>query len=345
MGGQASRAQSFTGSLPATRLYFDIPSTKEPLVYSPGYNMSLLGLENMHPLDSKKWGRAFQLLVEADFVTPERSVEPYEAEESDLLVVHTKEYLNSLTYSFTVAQITELLPLAMIPNWVLQRQLLRKLRLQTGGTILAGKLATERGWAINLGGGFHHCSADRGGGFCAYADISLCIEFAFRRLGLERVMVIDLDAHQGNGYARDFMNDARVYILDMFNDLIYPQDFEARAAIRKPVGLKPYTKDPKYLALLEAALVEAGNEFQPQLVIYNAGTDLLEGDPLGRLSVTPEGVVRRDQIVFSWAASKNAPIVMLTSGGYQRSNAAVIADSIKNLARQRLITLGPAGLP
>ena len=87
---------------------------------------------------------------------------------------------------------------------------------------MSAKLAKERGWAINVGGGFHHCSAEKGGGFCAYADISLCIHFALVRLNISRVMIIDLDAHQGNGHETDFAYDSRVYILDMYNPGIYP---------------------------------------------------------------------------------------------------------------------------
>ena len=81
----------------------------------------------------------------------------------------------------------------------------------------------ERGWAINLGGGFHHCSQDRGGGFCFYADISICIHYLFNHMPelVKKVMIIDLDAHQGNGHETDFINDDRVYILDVYNRLIF----------------------------------------------------------------------------------------------------------------------------
>jgi hypothetical protein len=97
------------------------------------------------------------------------------------------------------------------------------LLVQVGGTVLSAKLAKDKGWAINLGGGFHHCCSNEGGGFCAYADITLTIQFAFERLGISRVMIIDLDAHQGNGHEHDFMNNKSIYILDMYNSDIYPR--------------------------------------------------------------------------------------------------------------------------
>jgi hypothetical protein len=114
-------------------------------------------------------------------------------------------------------------PLAFLPNFILQQKVLSPFRKQVGGTVLSAKLAKDKGWAINLGGGFHHCCSNEGGGFCAYADITLTIQFAFARLGISRVMIIDLDAHQGNGHEHDFMNNKSIYILDMYNSDIYPR--------------------------------------------------------------------------------------------------------------------------
>lgn len=127
------------------------------------------------------------------------------------------------------------------------------MRYQTGGSILAGKLALERGWAINIGGGFHHCSATKGGGFCPYADITLLIKFLFKHYPKEvqKVMIVDLDAHQGNGYEHDFKNNASIYIMDVFNKWIYPCDKEAKEAIRRKVQLDFLINDDAYLSIVE----------------------------------------------------------------------------------------------
>lgn len=143
------------------------------------------------------------------------------------------------------------------------------MRYQTSGTILAGKLALERGWAINLGGGFHHCSSKKGGGFCPYADITLLITFLFNHYPeiVKKVLIIDLDAHQviftkslflihsvfviakqGNGYERDFKDDDRVYVLDVYNGGIYPFDEIAKQGITRKVELSHRTKDDEYLS-------------------------------------------------------------------------------------------------
>ncbi|GAB2223576.1 hypothetical protein Droror1_Dr00017717 [Drosera rotundifolia] len=191
----------------SSKLYFDVAPHKVPIIYSAGYDIAFLGIEKLHRFDSSKWGRICQFLISAKLLDKKHLVEPVEASTDDLLVVHTQKYLTSLKNSVTVATIMEVPPVAILPICIVEKKVLYPFRKQVGGTILAAKLAKERGWAINVGGGFHHCSTENGGGFCMYADISLCIHFAFVRLNVSRVLVIDLDAHQGNGHERDFSND------------------------------------------------------------------------------------------------------------------------------------------
>ncbi|XP_044532213.1 histone deacetylase 11 [Gracilinanus agilis] len=282
----------------------------------------------------------YLMVSEDNFLSDLMIVEPEEASEEDLKVVHTEQYLRKLKCSFIVATIIEILPVALIPNFLVQRKVLRPLRFQTGGTILAGKLAIENGWAINIGGGFHHCSANKGGGFCVYADITLCIKFLFERVaGISRVTIIDLDAHQGNGHERDFMDDSRVYIMDVYNHHIYPYDSFAKRAIKQMVELDWKTEDEEYLEKVQMHMERALDEWTPHLVIYNAGTDIMKGDPLGGLSVSPKGIVMRDELVFRTVRKYGVPILMVTSGGYQKKTARVIADSILNLYNMGLIRL------
>lgn len=144
----------------------------------------------------------------------------------------------------------------------------------------------ERGWAINIGGGFHHAHSFNGGGFCVYADISLAIRFMQLSGSVEKVMIIDLDAHQGNGHERDFLSDDTVYIMDMFNYEIYPRDFKAKEGINLAVRLESQTQDVPYLSQLKHSLKKAFEEFKPDLVVYNAGTDCLDGDTVGHLGLS-----------------------------------------------------------
>ncbi len=120
----------------------------------------------------------------------------------------------------------------------------------------------------------------------------------------------------------------------MFNASIYPRDKRALAAINCKIPLKPHTKDEEYLNLLRTNLKESLDSFSPQFVIFNAGTDCLIGDPLGQLDITADGIAERDAIVFGECFERKIPLVMLLSGGYQKSNAKVIADSIENLNKK-----------
>lgn len=199
---------------------------------------------------------------------------------------------------------------------------------------MAACLSLDYGWAVNLSGGYHHCSGrSGGGGFCVYADITLIVKmmriwFPYK---VNRVAIVDLDAHQGNGHERDFLRDENVYIIDFYNPVIYPNDTLAKNAIRQTQHVSYLTTDQEYCSALKSALEPMFRLFQPELVIYNAGTDCMEGDPLGGLNLSQEGIVRRDEVVMRMAIERKVPVVMLLSGGYQKTNAPAIAASITNI--------------
>lgn len=196
-----------------------------------------------------------------------------------------------------------------------------------------------------MGGGFHHCSHDAASGFCLFADITLVIKFLWRFVSRDlRFMIIDLDAHQGNGHERDVLSMAKeqqkqVYIMDVFNPMIFPHDVDARPAIDRLIEVPSRTRGDKYLQLVEFHVSQSFTDFpDPDLVIFNAGTDILKGDPLGRLSVDFDAVVKRDEIVFSQTIGINKKkILMLTSGGYTSRSADVVSASIQNLFNKKLI--------
>ncbi|KTG40650.1 hypothetical protein cypCar_00000208 [Cyprinus carpio] len=121
-----------------TELYAEVPSTCLPIVYSPEYNITFMGLEKLHPFDAGKWGKVIHFLKEEQFINDEVIVLAREASEADLLVVHTARYLNRLKWSLVVATITEIPPLLFLPNFLVQRKVLKPLRTQTGGTIMVG---------------------------------------------------------------------------------------------------------------------------------------------------------------------------------------------------------------
>ncbi|CAJ0954675.1 unnamed protein product, partial [Mesorhabditis belari] len=325
----------------ATNLFLPIGDHQVPVIFHSEYDVKFFGIEKYHVFDASKWGKVFQRLKEIQLLSDHSVVEPREAKKRDLRIVHTAAYLNSLQCSCEVAKIVEMPIVAMIPCCLLDRYLLKRMRFHVGGTVAACRLALIKNWAINIGGGFHHASSSRGGGFCIYADISLAVKMLFLLNLVNKVIILDVDAHQGNGHERDFLDDPRVFIVDVYNPDIYPHDVEAKNAISRGVEMRSRTGDIAYLSMLETSMDTVFGEFSADLIVYNAGTDSLMGDPLGRLDLTPHGIVARDELVFRLAQEHSIPIAMVTSGGYQQDNWKVIADSIKNLHEKKLIYLHP----
>jgi histone deacetylase 11 len=309
------------------------PAEKLPIVYHPHYNITLAGLEKLHPFDSCKYGNVYNYLVDKVGIASNRFHTPEIVSDPDLLKVHSQEYINSLSKSAVIARITEILPAAFVPNFLLQRFLLYPMKLATGGTVKAAELALKKGWAINLSGGYHHAKCNCGGGFCVYADIPLAITKYLEQNAASNVMIIDLDAHQGNGHESYFKDDKRITIFDVYNKDIYPHDFETRARINFNHPVSSGIKDEEYLTLLAQKLPEALQQAKPNFIIYNAGTDVYKDDPLGNMKISADGIIKRDELVFQLAKEHNIPILMVLSGGYTKMSASIIGQSIENIIK------------
>lgn len=311
-----------------------VQAPKIPVIFHPDYDISLLGLEKLHPFDSCKYGKVFERLTQAYHKS--RFYVPSKISDADLLKVHSKDYLASLSNSSVIAQITEIAMLKYVPNFILQRYLINAMKLATGGTVLAAQRALQDGWAINLSGGYHHAKHDCGGGFCAFADIPLAAVKIWEQYPKYKVMIVDLDAHQGNGHESFFENEERVVIYDIYNGQIYPQDHKARKRIDYNYPVKSGIQDAEYLGLLAETLPAAIEESQPDFIIYNAGTDVFEKDPLGRMRISAGGIRQRDELVFSCAHKSHIPILMVLSGGYTQESSTIISNSILNILRTLL---------
>ena len=177
-----------------------------PVVYHPCYNITAFGLERLHPFDGRKYRRIHDALIERGLRRSADFVRPKKVSRRELLEVHVPDYLRSLRSSETLARILEVPVVRRLPESVIDWRILRPMRYAVGGTILASRLALEQGVAINLGGGFHHAAAAWGGGFCVYADIPLAAKILHDEGLARKVLVVDLDAHQGNGTAAVFQD-------------------------------------------------------------------------------------------------------------------------------------------
>jgi histone deacetylase 11 len=315
------------------------------LVYSPQYDIDIPGADIVHPFDGRRYSRAYALAAkDGDIakwtVAPSGPANPAR----DFHGVHTAKYLASLSSVLEIARILELPrpnagPLASLLDWIggatlLRRAVLTPMLWATAGTILAAELAVRGGSAINMSGGYHHAGRERGEGFCVYADVAIAIHhlWATGLLGpSDTVAYIDLDAHQGNGVARIFEADPRVHIFDMYNRDIYPWDGKARKRINRNVPLLANTPTNIYLNRLRTELPEYLMTLGPgvKFAVYNAGTDIYEGDRLGGLQVSAEGVFERDRFVIETFRAAGIPWLMVPSGGYSPAGAALLANTVR----------------
>jgi histone deacetylase 11 len=312
---------------------------KVPIVFSKVYDVALGGTEGAHPAEARRYGKIFNHLSRELSISEDDIYEPYCASDEELLSVHTRRYLDSLCDSETIARIAEFKFLASIPNSILQEKLLKSVRYAVGGTLRGSELALEHGWAVNLSGGYHHAKADEGGGFCFFSDIAIAASKL--KQGNERtsVLIVDLDAHQGNGYASIFEHDEYIAILDVYNEDIYPRDTEAKEYIRFHHPLPSRIEDEAYLSIIRKAVPRALEEIEPGIVYYIAGADLYREDVLGQMSISAAGIIKRDEIVFENALSRGIPVLMLLGGGYTEGAATIMGRSIVHLIKT-VITRG-----
>lgn len=252
---------------------------------------------------------------------------------AQLAAVHDAEYLRQVKKSAVIASIVEVHALARLPRFLLWRWFVTPTLWCTAGTVMGAREALRDGLAFNLGGGFHHAKRSWGEGFCLFNDVALALHTLRSEAILaetDPVFYIDLDVHQGNGVSTDLAADPAVRILDVFNSQIYPfRDKLARAGIDVARPLPSETRDEAYLEALESGLEELfDGQPTPRLVIYAAGTDVVDGDPLGDMKISHQGVHRRDAMVLQAVRGRGIPLLMLTAGGYSNSSARLIADFV-----------------
>lgn len=236
------------------------------------------------------------------------------ASEGELALVHTPAYVAAVLYGhLTPAQVREI-------GFPWSPQMAERSRRSTGATIAAARAALAEGVGVNLAGGTHHAFADHGSGYCVFNDVAVAArlmqaEWAREHRPSLQAVVIDLDVHQGNGTAAIFAGDASVFTLSLHGARNFPFRKETSDL---DVELPDGCTDAPYLAALEAALarVWACLPDGPTLAFYLAGADPHEGDRLGRLRLTAEGLAERDRRVFAALRARHIPVAVSMAGGY-----------------------------
>ena len=181
------------------------------------------------------------------------------------------------------------------------------------GTRKCAEFALEYGVAMNIAGGTHHAYSDRGEGFCLLNDQAIAAQWLLNGNRVKNILIIDLDVHQGNGTAKIFQNETRVFTFSMHGKNNYPLHKEQS---NLDVELDDGIKDKEYIYLLEKNLSAITAQFEPDFIFYQSGVDIIETDKLGRLGVSLEGCKHRDEIVFNFANENRIPIVTSMGGGY-----------------------------
>lgn len=239
------------------------------------------------------------------------------ATDSQLALAHDASYIDAIADGTLAAAAQREIGFPWSPAMA------ERARRSVGATVAASRIALKEGIAGNLAGGTHHSYAHKGSGFCVFNDVAVAarlmqVEWARARgrpAAPLKVAVIDLDVHQGNGTAHIFREDHSVFTLSLHGARNFPFRKEASDL---DVELPDGCTDDAYLEALSQALDALEQRFTPQLLFYLAGADPHEGDRLGRLAITHDGLEARDRRVFDWAWQRRLPIVFAMAGGYGR---------------------------
>ncbi len=260
-----------------------------------------------HPFPMPKYKMARDRLLAEGSITYWNLIEPPLASDEDILLVHTPDYwFRCARGQLTVQEIRRI-------GFPWSEGLVRRSRSSAQGTVIAARNALRDGVASNLAGGTHHAFPDHGEGYCVLNDIAIAARVLQRDKLAERIAVIDCDVHQGNGTAAIFQDDPDVFTFSMHGEKNFPARKElSRLDINLPNGVG----DEEYLAILREHVLRILDGVKPDFVFYQAGVDPFEGDRLGKLKLTIEGLRRRDEFVILSCRERGIPIVTTMGGGY-----------------------------
>lgn len=282
------------------------------IAYSPVYKYELPE-GHRFPMDKYELIPA-QLLYEGS-ITEEQFFHPDQLEEEDILLTHSLEYWNKLkTNTLSKKEIRKI-------GFPVRPSLIDRGRYIAKGTVDCVEYAMQNGVAMNVAGGTHHSFADSGEGFCIFNDFAIAANYYLHRKILRKILIVDLDVHQGNGTARIFQNDHRVFTFSMHGEKNYPVRKEKSDL---DIGVEDGIKDEAYLKILFEVLPQLIQKVKPDVIFYLSGVDVLETDKLGRLGLTKSGCQMRDRFVFEQCYQNEIPVAVSMGGGYSERIADIV---------------------
>ena len=305
------------------------------LIYSDGYYLPI----GQHVFPAEKYRRTRDRLLASRIAEATDLLEPQPATDDDILLVHTPDYVHKLKTG-TLSPREELA--LEVPY---SRELVDAFWLAAGGSILAAQQALADSVSVNIGGGFHHAFPDHGEGFCMIHDVAVAIRRLQHEGKIRTAMTVDCDVHQGNGTAAIFAakrapghplpsasgsplstpgaqgknadaKDKDVFTISLHQHNNYPQ-WKPPSSI--DVDLPDGIGDDEYLSWLDNALSSGLRQSEPDLLCYIAGADPYQQDQLGGLSLSIEGLKKRDELVFRVARARNIPVMVTFAGGYAQN--------------------------
>jgi acetoin utilization deacetylase AcuC-like enzyme len=275
-----------------------------PIIYHPDYVASL---PEGHRFPMPKFGKLYEFILSHRVATPEQFHTPQIAPSEWIELVHTSDYVQAY-YQGTLdpkAQRRIGLP------W--SSALVKRTCTAVGGTILTAQLALQRGLACNTAGGTHHAFPNYGSGFCIFNDLAIASRVIQKLELAQKIFILDLDVHQGDGTALIFQNDPSVFTFSMHCEVNFPSiKQKSDLDVPLPEGME----DDAYLQTLAHYLADLLHDFKPDLILYDAGVDPHAGDRLGKLSLTDTGLYRREMQVLNTCIAAGYPVASVIGGGY-----------------------------
>jgi acetoin utilization deacetylase AcuC-like enzyme len=272
--------------------------------WAPSY---VLPLPPNHRFPMSKYEILPQQLLYEGTITSANLFEPAPLQEEVIVRTHQADYwqrMNNL--ELTPKEIRR-------TGFPLTSELVNREITIAKGTIDCALFAQQFGVAMNIAGGTHHAFTNRGEGFCLLNDIAIASNYLLDHQLAKKILVVDLDVHQGNGTAEIFRNDQRVFTFSMHGANNYPLVKETSDL---DIGLPDFTNDKFYLKTLDTNLKNLLEAVEPDFIFFQSGVDILDTDKLGKLSVTREGCKQRDRIVLTAAKKNKIPLVASMGGGY-----------------------------
>jgi histone deacetylase 11 len=298
------------------------------VIYSKHYNIDLGLLNYLHPFDGTKFRTIYDGLKKNKGI---EFVEPSDAVSMDVI----DEFLSSIMQHRVrnkngIFQALEVPRIPLVGFFFLDRKILTPMRWGVSGTIFGATQALKNGGVYwNVSGGYHHAMQQNMEGFCIYNDVGICHQQLVKN-GLlapdDKILIIDTDAHHGNGNAYTFMENKQVSILDVYNAGIYPTSSYTRDRVDIPVPLPPGTDGQTYLQKYSEALEKLDDNYRLAFVV--AGTDTLMSDKLGGLCLSIDDVAEREKLTLQALRQRSIPTVMLGGGGYSKDSAKSVIRAI-----------------